>query len=152
MELDKVTDSLLKEEYQKRFFINPGSQIGSAKASAEHLRALFVKEARDQEHFAVIFLNQQNQILVTRILFTGTLNTAAVYPRELIKQVIRYEAAAVIIGHTHPSGGIQPSSSDRAVTTKIKNALISIDVELLDHLIIGNVSDGYYSFSDNNLL
>jgi len=97
-------------------------------------------------------LNQQNQIITSVVLFSGTLNSAAVYPRELVKDVIRYESAAIIIGHTHPSGSIEPSSSDRAVTTKIKTALSSIDVELLDHLILGNGNDGFYSFANHDLM
>ncbi len=152
MDLNNVADSILKSEYLRRFFIQPGEQVSSAKESAEHLRTVFSHVARDQEHFAIIYLNQQNQIIASDILFTGTLTTASVYPRELVKQVIRCEAAAVIIGHNHPSGGTEPSSSDRAVTNKIKNALISIDVELLDHLILGNGSDGFYSFAECNLI
>lgn len=152
MDWDNVADNLLKEEYLRRFYAKPGERLHSSPASADHLRSVFATVPKDQEHFAVIFLNQQNQIICSNILFTGTLTTAAVYPRELVKQVIKYEAASVIIGHTHPSGGIEPSSSDRAVTKKIQNALISIDVELLDHLILGNGSDGFCSFAERNLL
>ena len=69
-----------------------------------------------------------------------------------MKKVIQSESAALIIGHTHPSGTVQPSNSDRAITTKIKNAMNTIDVDLLDHVIIGNGSEEYYSFTDHHLL
>ena len=152
MMLDKVEDEKLKREYIRRFFFQPGDRLSDAKASAEHFRALFANQDRDKEHFGVVYLNQQNQIITSVVLFSGTLNSAAVYPRELVKDVIRYESAAIIIGHTHPSGSIEPSSSDRAVTTKIKTALSSIDVELLDHLILGNGNDGFYSFTNHDLM
>ena len=152
MEIREIPDKILREEWNRRFYLKPGSQLKSGMQSAVHLRTLFSGASRDQEHFAVIFLNQQNQIIESIILFTGTINTSAVYPRELVKLVLRYEAVNILIGHTHPSGSIQPSSSDRAVTSKIKHLLSNLDVELIDHLIIGNGTEDYFSFADHRLL
>ena len=152
MDLNRVNDDLLRKEYLRRFFVLPGQFLGSAKQVADHLCAVFSKAPRDQEHFAIVLLNQQHQIIASEILFSGSLGTSAVYPRELVKKVIQSESAALIIGHTHPSGTVQPSSSDRAITTKIKNAMDTIDVDLLDHVIIGNGSEEYYSFTDHHLL
>ena len=152
MDLNRVDDDMLREEYLRRFFVLPGEFLGSAKQVADHLSAVFSKAPRDQEHFAIVLLNQQHQIIASEILFTGSLATSAVYPRELVKRVIQSESAALIIGHTHPSGTVQPSHSDRAITTKIKNAMDTIDVDLLDHVIIGNGSEEYYSFTDHHLL
>jgi len=77
------------------------------------------------------------------------LATAAVFPREIVKRLLALEAGAIIVGHNHPSGETLPSNSDRALTKKLANAMSSIDVSLLDHLVIGN---GFYSFSDQGLL
>jgi DNA repair protein RadC len=152
LEICEIPDDKLREEWNRRFYLNPGSQLKSARDAAEHLRSVFSNASRDQEHFAVVFLNQQNQILETLIVFTGTLNTSAVYPRELLKLVLKYEAASILIGHTHPSGKVEPSSADKSVTVKIKNLLTNLDVELIDHLIIGNGTVEYFSFADSNLI
>jgi DNA repair protein RadC len=152
MELNRVADDLIRQEYLRRFYIKPGARLGSARESVDHLISIFSEAPRDQEHFLVVLLNQQHQIIASEILFSGTLASSAVYPRELVKKVIQSESAALIIGHNHPSGSVEPSQSDRAITRKIKNAMDCIDVALLDHVIIGNGSDSYYSFADNNLL
>jgi DNA repair protein RadC len=152
MDIDKIPDNTLREEFHRRFFVKPGEHIGGVNEAAEHFRSLFANCNRDQEHFAVVYLNQQNQVLTSDVLFSGSLSSSAVYPRELIKLVLQHEAGAVLIGHTHPSGSLSPSSSDRSITKKLQLALESIDVALLDHLVIGNGKEGYFSFSDHNLL
>ncbi len=152
MEIREIPDEALRQEWNRRFYLSPGSQLRCGRDAAQHLRSVFSDASRDQEHFAVVFLNQQNRIIASSILFTGTINTSAVYPRELIKLVLKYEAASILIGHTHPSGSVEISASDRAVTTKIKNLLSSLDVELIDHLVIGNGTVEYFSFADSNLI
>ena len=152
MNISSVSDSDLRVEWNRRFFLHPGDQLNAAKDAAEHLRTLFSQAARDQEHFAIILLNQQNRIIESRILFTGSLSTSAVYPREIVKLVLKHESSSILVGHSHPSGAVKPSSSDKAVTVKIQNALASIDSVLLDHLVLGNGTDGYFSFADNHLL
>lgn len=99
----------------------------------------------------MIYLNSQHELIDTKVLFTGTIATAAIYPRELVKSVLIDfpGTAAVIISHNHPSGSNTPSSPDFAITKKIKTALESIDIELLDHIILGS---NYYSFSDHHQL
>jgi DNA repair protein RadC len=105
---------------------------------------------RNREVFMVIFLDGQNQIIKMEELFTGSLTTSAIYPREVIQKVLSYDAASVILVHNHPSGSLTPSGSDRAVTKKLKIALASIDVEILDHLIVGG--NDFFSFADHRLL
>ncbi|NQU67700.1 MAG: hypothetical protein HQ510_07150, partial [Candidatus Marinimicrobia bacterium] len=92
-----------------------------------------------------------HEIIDTKVLFTGTIATSPVYPRELVKSILLdYPATtAVIISHNPPSGNDIPSSSDYAITQKIKTALETVDINLLDHIIIGSE---YYSFADNNKL
>ena len=147
--LESISDSELREEYSNRFTRQPGSQLKSARESAEHLRAFLSNHPQDQEHFVAVFMNSQNQIISTEVISTGSLATAAVFPREIVKRLLALEAGAIIVAHNHPSGETTPSNSDRALTKKLQRGLEAIDVSLLDHLVIG---DGFYSFSDQGLL
>jgi len=149
MNISNISDSEILQEYVKRFTIPAGESIRSDRESADHFRAYF-SDAAKHEKFVVIFLNGQHQVLSTEVLFEGSLTTSAVYPREVVTRVLSLGAAAVVLGHNHPSGCITPSSSDRAVTKKLQTALTAIDVDVLDHIIIGG-SD-HFSFSDHRLL
>ncbi len=93
---------------------------------------------RNKEVFAIIYLDSRHKVIEYEELFFGTINGATVHPREVVKSVLRHNAAAVIIAHNHPSGVAEPSSSDTAITLKLQEALQLIDVKLLDHLIIGD--------------
>lgn len=149
MNLSRVSDATILDEYVKRFTIPAGANISSSKSAANHLRAYFA-DAGKKEKVVVCFLNGQNKVLTTEVLFQGSLTSSAVYPREVVTRVIELGAAAIVIGHNHPSGEIEPSSSDRAVTSKLKVALEAIDVVVLDHIIIGG--DQHYSFADSGIL
>jgi len=105
---------------------------------------------RNREIFMVIFLDGQNQIIRMEELFSGSLTTSAIYPREVVQKVLNYDAASVILVHNHPSGSLTPSRSDRSVTKKLQTALSSIDVDVLDHLIVGG--NDFFSFADHRLL
>ncbi len=92
----------------------------------------------EQEKFAMMMLDSQHQLINFKVMFVGTINAAAVYPRELVKQVMRDNAAAVILVHNHPSGIAEPSHADIAITRAIKTAMQTIDVDVLDHFIVGD--------------
>ncbi len=147
--LQTLSDNTIREEYKKRFQKQPGQRLKSSADSADHLRAFLDGHPKDQEHFVVIFLNAQNQIISTEVISSGSLATAAVFPREIVKRLLALEAGAIICGHNHPSGETVPSNSDRALTKKLQRALEAIDVPLLDHVVIG---DGFMSFADQGLL
>lgn len=147
--ISMVSDNDILAEYVRRFTIPHGESIRSAKEAADHFRGFLAKASR-REHFVVCFLNSQHQILSTEVMFVGSISTSAVYPREVIERVINHGAGAVMLAHNHPSGNITPSSSDRAVTKKLETALSAIDVEILDHIIVGH--DEYFSFADHRLL
>ncbi len=91
-----------------------------------------------QERFGVLLLDSQHQLIEFKILFTGTVNSAAVYPREVVREVIRANAAALILVHNHPSGIADPSEADVALTRDIRSAMALIDVEVLDHIVVGD--------------
>jgi len=95
----------------------------------------------EHEVFSIIFLNSNHKLIAYREMFQGTLTCASVYPREVAKAAIGYNAGAVILAHTHPSGVPEPSQADKAITKRLKEALDLIDVRVLDHIIVaGNTT------------
>lgn len=103
-----------------------------------------------REVFACLLLDTRNRIIRYEELFHGTIDGAAVYPREVVKCALRHNAAAVILAHNHPSGVPEPSHADRAITQRLKDALGLVDIRVLDHVIIG---DGIaVSFAERGLL
>lgn len=105
---------------------------------------------RNREVFMAIYLNGRNQIMSMEEVFEGTLTTSAVYPREVVKQALDNDAAALIFVHNHPSGNPQPSKDDLEITKKLKDAAATIDVSIHDHIIIAG--DETYSFADHGLI
>ena len=152
MNISSISDSDLLHEYVKRFNIPAGESIGTSREAANHFRSYFAADAMKKEKFVICFLNSQNQVISTAVLFEGTLNTSAVYPRIVVEKVLELGAGSVILAHNHPSSNIVPSSSDRALTKKLQTILTAMDVDTLDHIIIGNGTEEFFSFSDNRLL
>ncbi len=89
------------------------------------------------EHFTVMFLDSQYRAIAFERMFTGTLTQTCVYPREVVLAALRHNAAAVILAHNHPSGIVQPSCADEALTQTLKRTLALVDVRVLDHVIVG---------------
>jgi DNA repair protein RadC len=92
--------------------------------------------ARAHEVFAVLFLDAQNRLLAMEELFRGTLTQTSVYPREVVLRALKHGSAAVVLAHNHPSGTVQPSRADEALTQMLKAALALVDVRVLDHVIV----------------
>lgn len=103
----------------------------------------------EHEVFSVMFLDNQHRLIKYEELFRGTVNGASVHPREVVKEVIKNNAAAVIFAHNHPSGIATPSSADKHITKRLIEALGLIDVRVLDHIIIGEDS---FSFAEAGLI
>lgn len=93
-----------------------------------------------REVFAVLFLDSQHRLIQYQELFYGTIDSAAIYPREIVKAALKFNAAACILAHNHPSGVTEPSQADILITNRIKKALDLIDVRLLDHFVVGDGS------------
>ena len=93
--------------------------------------------AKGHEVFAVLFLDSQHRLLALEELFRGTLTQTSVYPREVVLRALHHHSAAVVLAHNHPSGSVQPSRADRALTQHLRQALALVDVRVLDHLIVG---------------
>jgi len=103
-----------------------------------------------KEVFKVLYLTSQNQIIDTADLFKGTIDSAAIAPREIVEQALAHNAAALIFAHNHPTGVCEPSKSDKDITRDLVFAAATVQIKILDHLIIGNNS--YYSFAGDGLI
>ncbi|MDH3327247.1 MAG: DNA repair protein RadC [Gammaproteobacteria bacterium] len=125
---------------------------GDILSSPDDTRRFLEAALRDYEHevFAALFLDNRHQIICFKELFTGTIDGASVYPREVVKLALQLNAAAVIFAHNHPSGISAPSESDKNITRRLKDALSMVEVRVLDHFIVGD--DGGYSFAEHGLL
>lgn len=103
----------------------------------------------DHEVFACLMLDNRNRVIALRELFRGTIDGASVYPREVVKQALADNAAAVILAHNHPSGVCEPSQADIRITERLRKALGLVDIRLLDHVIVG---DGVTCLSEQGLI
>ena len=112
---------------------------GDALSSPDSVRRYLSSQLAGRQHevFCGLFLDNRHRVIEYTELFTGTIDSAAVYPREVVKSCLRSNAAAVIFAHNHPSGVAEPSDTDVRLTRKLTDALALIDVRVLDHLIIG---------------
>ena len=105
---------------------------------------------REYESFNALLLDTRHGLITLTELFRGTIDGAAVYPREVVKTALQFNAAAVIFSHNHPSGNVTPSEADKRITHQLKEALNLVEVRTLDHIIVG--SGAPYSFAQHGLL
>ena len=138
----ELTRRALREELVVKNALN------SPRAVQEYLRLTLA--ALPNEVFYVLFLDAQHRLLAAEELFRGTLTQTSVYPREVVKQALHHNSAAVIFAHNHPSGVAEPSRADELLTQALKSALDLVDIKVLDHLVIaGNVA---WSFAEKGRL
>jgi DNA repair protein RadC len=104
----------------------------------------------DHEVFVMIALDNRHRLIAIAPLFRGTIDGSAVYPREVVKEALRLEAAAVCFAHSHPSGHPEPSHADELVTARLKEALALVDVRVIDHVVIAG--DTVVSFAERGLI
>jgi DNA repair protein RadC len=115
-------------------------------------RAFLVAQLRDRTHevFCCLHLDNRHRLIAFEELFRGTIDGASVHPREVVKQALAHNAAAVILAHNHPSGVAEPSQADEMITLRLRDALGLVDIRVLDHLVVG---DGRcVSFAERGLL
>ena len=125
-----------------------GSAFDSPDIVKDYLRLQLAGEPC--EHFAVLYLDSQNRGLAFERHFSGTLTQTSVYPREIVTAALKHQASAVVLAHNHPSGSVEPSNADVALTQSMKHALALVDVRVLDHIIVGRRAT--FSFIENGLL
>ena len=126
--LELARRALAQQLRQREIFASPG-------AVRQYLQLHLA--AKPHEVFAVIFMDVQNRLLAMEEMFRGTLTQTSVYPREVVLRALHHQCAAVVLAHNHPSGSVQPSRADEALTQTLKSALALVDVRVLDHVIVG---------------
>ncbi len=126
-------------ELARRYF-EETLPIGEAIRSPADTETFLMARLRDRPHevFCCLYLDNRHRVLRFEELFRGTIDGTSVYPREVVKQALAVNAAAIILAHNHPSGVAEPSQADERITRRIKSALELVDIRLLDHLIIGD--------------
>ena len=137
---------LTRRHYQE--LMTTGSALANPRATREFLRM----RLRDLPHevFCCVYLDNRNRVIAFEELFRGTIDGASVHPREVVKQALARNAAAVILAHNHPTGLAEPSQADELITRRLKEALALVDIRVLDHLVVG---DGVCeSFAERGLL
>lgn len=139
--IGKVRLCILKAlpELARRYF-EQSLPVGQAIRSPADTEAFLMARLRDLPHelFCCLYLDNRHRVLAFEELFRGTIDGTSVYPREVVKQALKINAAAVILAHNHPSGIAEPSQADERITRRVKAALELVDIRLLDHLVIGD--------------
>lgn len=147
-------ESLKEAQKMARLYVqhnlNPKLMPDSACSPLEIAQRCSDFRKAEKEHFCAFYMDTQNKIINREIVSIGTLNASLIHPRECFKTAIRQNCCAVIFAHNHPSGYLEPSDDDIAVTKRLINAGKLIGIEVLDHVIVTNES--YYSLKEANLI
>lgn len=125
-----------------------GALLTNPRVVREYLVGVFT--GMESEQFRVLMLDNRHRLIVDAPMFNGTIDGASVHPREIVRDVIRHNAAAVILAHNHPSGNPEPSQADELITSRIRDALALIDVRVLDHVVVAGISA--VSFAERGLI
>ncbi|MHC8441852.1 MAG: RadC family protein [Candidatus Eutrophobiaceae bacterium] len=135
-----------------RRYMQRGTRNGEVLVSAARARKYLMSRLKGYPHevFACLFLDGRQRVIRFEELFSGTLDRTYVHPRELLRKTLSFNAASVILCHNHPSGVPEPSEADVILTEKLKNTLAQIDVEVIDHIIIGDGET--VSFAERGML
>jgi DNA repair protein RadC len=125
---------LSRRHYQQQVAAGPALESPAA------TRNFLVAQLRDRpyEMFCCLFLDNRHRLMCFEELFRGTIDGASVHPREVVRQALYRNAAAVILAHNHPSGVAEPSQADELITLRLRDALALVDIRVLDHLIVGD--------------
>ena len=125
-----------------------GVMFNNVRSVMDYLQVNMAED--DREHFVVIFLTTQHQVIAKEVMFSGTIDAARVYPREILKRCLELNGDAVILAHNHPSGVLEPSMADIAITEKIKTVCDVVDIRVLDHIIV--TGQGAISLAERGLV
>lgn len=131
-----------------KYLRQPGIAFTSSTAACDWLRLQLARQER--EVFMVLYLDNQHRLLESETLFAGSVNHVQVHFREVVKSALRFNAAAVVLAHNHPSGDPEPSKADHQLTDRLKEVLGLVDVKTLDHLVVGQ--DGIVSFAERGCI
>ena len=134
--------------HQMTLRVRRGTSLSSPKATRDYL-ALKLGNL-EHEVFSVLFLDKRHRLISYKEMFRGTIDGASVHPREVVKEALKQNAAAVILAHPHPSGVAEPSQADEFITQRLKDALALVDIRILDHIIVAGGDT--VSFAERGLL
>ncbi|WP_162047410.1 RadC family protein [Vibrio taketomensis] len=121
-------------------YLSETLQRGDALTSPQLTKLYLSSVLRDRqrEAFYILFLDNQHRVISSEVMFEGTIDSASVYPREVVKRSLEHNAAALIIAHNHPSGIAEPSQADRRITRRLIDALALVEIRILDHFVVGD--------------
>ena len=142
---DQILDAARRVMEQ---LVQRGTEMNSPSVVRDYLTVKLA--AYEHEMFAVLFLDNQHRLIEFVEMFRGSIDSASVYPREVVKEALARNAAAVILSHNHPSGWVEPSEADKRITNRLKEALSLVDVRVLDHLVVAGARA--VSFAERGLL
>lgn len=145
--LAKTAQFLAGMEFYRRRLVPGRKKIG---APGDVLSIVSHYADRDREHFLSVSLNGAHEVMKIHVVSVGILNRTLVHPREVYADAVTERAAAIIVAHNHPSGNIEPSSEDREVTVRLREAGETLGIDLLDHVVFSQ--DAYYSFLEHGEL
>lgn len=111
------------------------SVLTSPEKTRGYLKSILAHQPR--EIFWALFLDSQHQVIASEALAHGTIDSASIYPREVLKASLSHNAAALIFAHNHPSGSLTPSQADQDITRRLQEVLAMVDIRVLDHIIVG---------------
>jgi DNA repair protein RadC len=148
-----TTDNIAEIKVSYKPTKQAGPKITSSQVGYEYLRMLYDEETIAlQEQFIILYLNRANQVLGAYHAFTGGITGTVADIRIIMGVALKSMACGIIICHNHPSGSLVPSSADRQLTDKIKEAGKLMDISLLDHIIVSPSEGCFYSFADEGLI
>ncbi|MDR1333792.1 MAG: DNA repair protein RadC [Holosporaceae bacterium] len=128
----EIFSRVLLEKIQEPISIISTSQV------LDYYKSLL--EQQKKEQFRIMFLNNKNKLIAEELMYEGTVNSTAIYPREIVQKALNYGASAIIMVHNHPGGDPKPSRQDIIMTRAVKEIVQKLDIVLLDHIIIGTNS------------
>ncbi len=142
--------SMVPQLARKYMILKQGKKpvLDSSAKAGQFITSLFI--GKSYEAFYVCCLNSQNQLNYAALVHEGTINEAPVYPRLIVETALRYQASSIILAHNHPGGSLKPSGADIEVTRKICDAMKTISIPVIDHMIAAG--SNYFSFAENGLL
>ena len=145
---EEVIRAALNILEQRLEYLDPDAKMDSPNVVKPYLALELM--GLEHEVFGCLWLNNRHNLIQNSIMFRGTIDSAAVYPREVVKEALALNAAAVIIYHNHPSGDPEPSTADHRITERLKTALGTVEIRVIDHIVVGGSKT--VSFAEKGLI
>ena len=149
VDVSKACTLLAAIELGKRIYVKNNTTV-RIHAPEDALTLLSGIKSQRKEHFMVVYLNARNEVIHSETVSIGTLNASLVHPREVFEPAVKHLASVILLAHNHPSGDVEPSDADIAITKRLVEVGKLMGIEVMDHIII--TSTLYYSFREHNMI